>query len=116
MKDRGLIKWGAFVMPEHSKVLSNWKEEDEYESRVELFDDEIEEVNRILHEALETGIRLELKYYVSHLKKHKIVRCILVKYYPEMHAFRVRDYENFANLDIKTMDIAGVQKVVEGEC
>lgn len=107
--DRGLIKWGAFVMPEHANRLNRWKEEDTYEERIELLGDEIEEMNFALSEATETGAEIEIKYYVNRLKRHEKVKCTVIKYYAERHTLSVREIESLDLLNIRMMDIASVQ-------
>lgn len=104
--DRGLIKWGAFLMPEASNSLNKWHEEDKYEERIELFEDEIEAINLAITEAVETDSPIEIRHYISHLKKHADIKCNIIKYYPERHCIRVRELSYLGVSEIRMVDIA----------
>lgn len=104
--ERGLIKWGAFVMPEHSNTLNKWLEEDKYEERIELFEDEIEEINLAINEATKTDAPIQIKYYISHLKKYTHIKCNIIKYYPERRCLRVRELFYLGVSEIRMADIS----------
>ncbi len=63
MKDRGLIKWSVFMTPEHNRLLEDWYSEDGYEERIELSEEQIEEIEQTVHEALMSQIAILIEYY-----------------------------------------------------
>lgn len=111
--ERGLIKWGAFLMPEATSGINKWLEEDKHEERVELFEDEIEEINLAINEAVETGSPIEIKHYISHLKQHTNIKCNIIKYYPERHCIRVRELHYLGVTEIRIADIAAAWLIDE---
>ncbi|WP_071395665.1 YolD-like family protein [Bacillus tuaregi] len=53
IRDRGRIKWVSMMLPEHVKVLREWAEEDSYETKKELDEQQLEIMNEIITEAME---------------------------------------------------------------
>lgn len=102
-------------MPETSSKLNEWHEEDKHEERIELFEDELDEINRVITEAIETNSPVEIKHYISHLKKHTNIKCNIIKYYPERNCLRVRELLYFGVSEIKLIDIAAVWIIDEEE-
>ncbi|CAG9621528.1 YolD-like family protein [Sutcliffiella rhizosphaerae] len=63
IRDRGTIKWTSMMLPEHVKMLRDWVKEDTYETRPELDEQRLEELNERFCEALETGREVTITYY-----------------------------------------------------
>ncbi|WP_394232861.1 YolD-like family protein [Niallia oryzisoli] len=53
IRDRGRIKWVSMMLPEHVKVLREWAEEDTFETKKELDEQQLEIMNEIIAEAME---------------------------------------------------------------
>ncbi|HET7579515.1 MAG TPA: YolD-like family protein [Bacillales bacterium] len=64
--DRGTIKWSSLMLPEHKERLSAWYKEQDYEAKPELDEQQREEINRTLMEALEENRELEVTFYQGH--------------------------------------------------
>ncbi len=71
IRDRGAIKWTAMMLPEHVKLLRDWVEEDFDQSKPELDEQQLEEMNGLLCEAMEAGEQLVITYYER--KRHKLL-------------------------------------------
>lgn len=71
IRDRGSIKWTAMMLPEHVKILRDWTEEDTYEQKPKLDEQQVEEMNGILCEAMEEGRELVITHYEA--KHHKLL-------------------------------------------
>jgi hypothetical protein len=65
IRDRGNIKWTAMMLPEHVELLREWQKEDAYKSRPELDEQRLEEMNEIIHEAMEFHECLSFTYYAN---------------------------------------------------
>ncbi|MCF6408333.1 YolD-like family protein [Pseudalkalibacillus salsuginis] len=63
IRDRGNIKWTAMMLPEHVKLLRDWKEEDRIQKRPELDEQKLEEMNEIIHEAMAFNQTLSFVYF-----------------------------------------------------
>ena len=63
IRDRGSMKWTAMMLPEHVKLLRDWAEEDTYEQRVILDEQQLEEMNQLIGEALEYQTLVAITYY-----------------------------------------------------
>lgn len=61
IRDRGNIKWTAMMLPEHLKLLREWQEEEERREPVGPDPQQLEEWDRLIHEALEFGGRLAIR-------------------------------------------------------
>jgi len=71
IRDRGSIKWTAMMLPEHVKLLREWAEEDSYQQKPELDEQQMEEMNQLLCHALEVNQELVITYY--HQKRHQLL-------------------------------------------
>ncbi len=65
IRDRGRIKWTSMMLPEHVKLLRDWAKEDTYEKPKELDEQQVEEFNNILSEAMEYRKELAITYYAE---------------------------------------------------
>lgn len=56
IRDRGNIKWNAMMLPEHVKVLREWREKDKYEEKPTLDEGALQDLNEqsshCLHQSL----------------------------------------------------------------
>jgi hypothetical protein len=66
IRDRGRIKWTSMMLPEHVKLLRDWAKEDTYERRKELDEQELEELNEVVGEAMEFSKLVSITHYVHH--------------------------------------------------
>lgn len=77
IRDRGKIKWTSMMLPEHVSLLREWAEEDSYETRNELDEQKIEEINHTIAEAMEYGANVRISYYKASARRHESVEgCI----------------------------------------
>lgn len=63
MLDRGTKKWTSLMMPEHIKMLEDIWEEDKEVKKPILSEDQKEEIQRTLQEALEQSLEVIVCYY-----------------------------------------------------
>jgi len=62
-KDRGTIKWTSLMLPEHVQMVKKiWKEEEKVQKPV-LDEQELEEINFVLHRALHDNLTLDIQYF-----------------------------------------------------
>ncbi|AZB43448.1 YolD-like family protein [Bacillus sp. FJAT-42376] len=53
IRDRGNIKWTSMMLPEHVRLLRQWKEEEQYTAKPEIDEQQLEEFNEIICMAME---------------------------------------------------------------
>lgn len=70
IRDRGKIKWTSMMLPEHVKLLRDWAYEDTFEQRVELDEQQLEEMNHAIAEAMECQTLVAITYYEN--KRHQL--------------------------------------------
>ena len=63
IKDRGKMKWVSMMLPEHVQMLREWADEDLNEERVVLDEQQIEEINHMIAEAMENRMLVAISYY-----------------------------------------------------
>ncbi|MBD3109585.1 YolD-like family protein [Bacillus sp. AGMB 02131] len=63
IKDRGKIKWVSMMLPEHVQMLREWAEEDANEERIFLDEQQVEEINHTIAEAMEHQLLVAISYY-----------------------------------------------------
>ncbi|WP_419881279.1 YolD-like family protein [Peribacillus sp. B-H-3] len=66
IRDRGKIKWTSMMLPEHVKMLREWEKEDTYEEQAALDEQQLEEMNMVMGEAMETGRTVTITHYGKH--------------------------------------------------
>lgn len=81
LRDRGRIKWTSMMLPEHVKLLRDWAEEDKQEQKKELDEQELEEMNQLLEEAIQTNHSLSFTYFENHRYKTVTGRIHKVDFY-----------------------------------
>ncbi|MDF2536868.1 MAG: YolD-like family protein [Bacillales bacterium] len=111
MEDRGLMKWAAFMMPEHNTMLRNWKKEDEYEERIFLSDEQMEELSDCLIAAISSGKQVWLKHYVEKFKFYQKIQCRIVSCDPIFQIIRMNVLENGDAQVILMKDIIHIENV-----
>lgn len=65
IKDRGAIKWTAFMMPEHVKLEKHYWMEQNKITKPELDEQQIEEINLKIESAMEFNEKLMFYYYIN---------------------------------------------------
>lgn len=63
VRDRGNIKWVSMMLPEHVKLLKEYKKELQEVEKPALDEQKYEEFNDVISGALEENIPLEYTYY-----------------------------------------------------
>lgn len=63
IRDRGRIKWTSMMLPEHVKLLRDWAREDEYEKEKQLDEQQLEQLNDTILEAMEYNRPVAITYY-----------------------------------------------------
>ncbi|WJY28314.1 MULTISPECIES: YolD-like family protein [Sporosarcina] len=63
LRDRGKIKWTALMLPEHVERLRAWQAEDTMRMRTEPDEQQLEEWNYLLAEAMETNELVVLTHW-----------------------------------------------------
>lgn len=74
-RDRGNVKWTAMMLPEHVKMLREWKKEDEYIPKPELDEWTLQELGERLQIAYERQLEVELEVW-EEKKKYKVTGTI----------------------------------------
>lgn len=111
MGDRGLMKWAAFMMPEHNTMLKNWKREDDYEDRIVLSDEQLEELSNCMNQAVSGGKQVWLKHYVEKFKFYQKVHCQFVSYNPVHQTIRINVLDNGITQTINLADIVHIELI-----
>ncbi|MED3661299.1 YolD-like family protein [Ureibacillus sp. FSL K6-8385] len=63
IRDRGNIKWNAMMLPEHVKMLREWREKDRCEERPVLDEWALQDLNEQLIAACANHCEVELKIW-----------------------------------------------------
>lgn len=107
MHDRGNIKWTSLMLPEHVELLQHFFDENKSEKPI-LSEDEIEEIQYVLEEALQHELALSITYF----NQNKIleVQGVLGKYNPVQQALVLQSLDKEI-LHIPIQSILTVQKV-----
>ncbi|WP_210365655.1 YolD-like family protein [Bacillus sp. REN3] len=63
IRDRGRIKWTSMMLPEHVKLLRDWAQEDQYEKEKQLDEQQLEQLNDTILEAMEFNRPVSIAYY-----------------------------------------------------
>ncbi|MFC0271480.1 YolD-like family protein [Metabacillus herbersteinensis] len=66
LRDRGNIKWTSMMLPEHVKLLRDWSEEDFYQVKPEIDEQQLEQFNELICFAMEENLELVFTYYKDH--------------------------------------------------
>lgn len=69
MKDRGLIKWTAMMLPEHVQLLREWEKEDEKVTMPLLDDQALERYNDVVQEAVAKKRLVAITYLQDGIKQ-----------------------------------------------
>lgn len=63
IRDRGRIKWTAMMLPEHVEQLRDWQKEDQFQIREQPDEQQLEEWNYQIQEAIERNLSLTVHYW-----------------------------------------------------
>src|SRR5690606_1702662 len=66
INDRGTIKWTSIMLPEHVQMLDKIFNEPEKKKKPVLDEQEVEEINMNLHQAIHQDLPVEIQYYNNH--------------------------------------------------
>ena len=66
IRDRGTIKWTSMMLPEHVKMLREWKVEQTYENKRLVDEQLLDEMNFQLHQAIHEDRTVAITYYKNH--------------------------------------------------
>lgn len=65
INDRGTKKWTSIMMPEHIRMLQEFFNEEEKVEKPILDEQELEEINFTLNEAIENNLTVQISYYID---------------------------------------------------
>ena len=97
------------MMPEHNTMLKDWKREDDYEDRIHLSDEQLEELSDCLNEAISSGKQVWLKHYVEKFKLHQKINCQIVSCDPIFQSIRINVLDNGVTQVIFLTDIIHIE-------
>jgi len=66
IRDRGRIKWTSMMLPEHVRLLRDWKKEEQWEEKKEPDEQKLEEMDEIAQLALRHNKEVIVHYYIDH--------------------------------------------------
>jgi hypothetical protein len=104
-KDRGIIKWQPFMMPEHNKLLRNLAEEQNRIDKPILDEYELEEINQKLILAFEDKLPVKIKVFSSGYVE--VLEGLILKLDPINKSLRLETKDGLKT--IKFDDILSVQ-------
>lgn len=106
IRDRGRIKWTSMMLPEHVKMLRDWVVEDGHETKRILDEQQLEEMNVVMGEAMEERKDVTIAHYEGKRYQLLIGR---IHYYNELtQKLHIVDRFQQAHY-IKLSDIADVR-------
>ena len=109
MEDRGLMKWAAFMMPEHNAMLKNWKKEDDYEDRIFLSDEQLNELSECLNQAISSGKQVWLRYYVEKFKFYQKIHCRIASCNPIRQTIQINVLDNGVTQVVAMTDVIHIE-------
>ncbi|WP_338470169.1 YolD-like family protein [Niallia sp. XMNu-256] len=90
IRDRGRIKWVSMMLPEHVQVLREWAEEDTYETKKILDDQQLEVLNGVIAEAMEFDCSVSIVHYRD--KKYEVLIGQIHRFDPLENQLCIIDY------------------------
>lgn len=66
MRDRGTKKWTSLMLPEHVVMIKELWAESAYKEKPNLSDQQLEEIEFNLQEALAANLEVKIKYFKTH--------------------------------------------------
>ncbi|MFB7140515.1 YolD-like family protein [Gottfriedia sp. NPDC056225] len=106
IRDRGTIKWTSMMLPEHVKILRDWKVSQNYEQPKDVDEQLLEEMNRQLQQAIHEDASVQITYYKDHY--HHNVKGKIGKI--NLHQNRLSIYEEQAGyMELYLSDIVDVK-------
>ena len=93
IRDRGNIKWTAMMLPEHVKLLQEWKAQDENVEKPELDEWGLQDLNEQLQIAYANNLEVELSIW----KEKRIFKVIgiITKLDTKSASLYLEDGQNF---------------------
>jgi uncharacterized protein (DUF305 family) len=75
IKERGFKKWSAMMLPEHRQALKMFSMEQQYTEKPRLDEQQLDQINRVITEAMINNQVAEVDYYKDHyMRKNNIFR------------------------------------------
>lgn len=62
LRDRGRIKWTAMMLPEHVRLLREWKEEGGHRKPIEIDEQQHEEWHYVISQSMTDHMQLLIRY------------------------------------------------------
>ena len=90
IRDRGRMKWVSMMLPEHVHILREWAEEDTYETKKILDEQQIEILNGVLTEAIQFDCSVTIVHYRD--KKYELLVGNIHRWNPLDHRLYVVDH------------------------
>ncbi|PWU68334.1 YolD-like family protein [Gracilibacillus dipsosauri] len=108
VNDRGHIKWTSLMLPEHIEMLNKlWESDDEMEDIPVVSEDELEEMQRNVEEAIHYNKKVDILYY--HNKRIYAVEGFVVKILPDQIKLNTDEGIDF----IRVLDVISLSIVQE---
>lgn len=107
-RDRGNIKWVSLMLPEHVRLLKEYKQDLQAVEKPILDEQKYEEFNTIISQAIEENIQLEFTYYQKGQLKQIIGQISYVNQLnKELHIIS----DSFSSYQISLKDIVEIKSV-----
>ena len=72
IRDRGSIKWTSMMIPEHVQALRDWiYHEKNDEEKPDIAEDQFDEIDRIIRDALENVHKIDICFYDYGLRRKR---------------------------------------------
>lgn len=109
INDRGINKkWhAALLLPEHVKLHQKWKEEMAYQQKPELDEQKLEEMDLLIHEAMEYTLSVSITYFKNH--QHQKINGHIHFYDPLTNAIKLVTLKGNV-LALRLYDLVDIQK------
>ncbi len=106
IRDRGNIKWTSMMLPEHVKLLRDWKEEERLRKKPELDEQKLEEMNETINEAMAYNETLSFVYFSAYEYKLLVGNI----HYADPVRKELRIVDEFGDrYDLKLQDIVDIR-------
>lgn len=95
IRDRGAMKWTSMMLPEHVKMLREWKN-DHYMKKNERDEQQWEEWNIKLYESMECSLYINISWEINRQEYTKIGKLVKYDHLVGMLHFVGEDAERFS--------------------
>lgn len=72
LRDRGNMKWTAMMLPEHLRLIKEWKQEQFYDKKRELTEWELEEIEQTIQRACKMQKLVKLTLLDNHKLRDEV--------------------------------------------